>query len=103
MPEESYLPVHSGMPIPAPSSHPVKLTSVSAVEAFLAGTPFASRSITDLTGGDINYVYRVNLLTPFDGSQTVVLKHAQPFWKVPTCQCDAWEVERQVRMRVIAP
>jgi 5-methylthioribose kinase len=70
------------------------LLSVSAVEAFLAGTPFASRSITDLTGGTVNYVYRINLLTPFDGSQTVVLKHAQPFWK--SAVCNSWEVERQI-------
>ncbi|KAI9456939.1 kinase-like domain-containing protein [Boletus coccyginus] len=84
------------MPTPAPSSHPLKLTSVSAVEAFLAGTPFASRSIADLTGGYVNYVYRIHLLIPFDGSQTVVLKHAQPFWKIPIGQCGAWEVERQV-------
>ncbi|KAF9222813.1 hypothetical protein BS17DRAFT_734970 [Gyrodon lividus] len=93
MVEQNYLPVHSGMPTPAPSSHPVKLLSVSAVEAFLAGTPFACRSITDLTGGTVNYVYRINLLAPFDGSQTVVLKHAQPFWK--SAVSNPWEVERQ--------
>ncbi|KAI9456934.1 kinase-like domain-containing protein [Boletus coccyginus] len=89
------------MPTPAPSSHPLKLTSVSAVEAFLAGTPFASRSIADLTGGYVNYVYRIHLLIPFDGSQTVVLKHAQPFWKIQMSQYDAWEVERQVSIGVI--
>lgn len=98
--QESYLPVHSGMPTSAPSSQPVKLTTVSAVEAFLAGTPFASQSITDLTGGTVNYLYRINLLTPFDGSQTVVLKHAQPFWK--SAAGNSWEVERQVRIRAIA-
>ncbi|KAM6491064.1 Protein kinase-like domain containing protein [Amanita muscaria] len=44
MPEEpghhSYLPVHNGMPTSPPCSQPVKLMSASAVEAFLAGTPF---------------------------------------------------------------
>ncbi|KAM6492895.1 Protein kinase-like domain containing protein [Amanita muscaria] len=62
MPEEpehhSYLPVHNGMPTSPPCSQPVKLMSASAVEAFLAGTPF--------------YLYRIQLLTPFEGSQTVV-------------------------------
>ena len=81
----------------APCSQPVKLTSVSAVEAFLVDTPFASRSITELTGGCINYVYRIHLLMPFEGSKTVVLKHAQPFWK--SSVINSWEVERQVRER----
>jgi len=75
----------------------VELTSVSAVEAFLVGTPFASRSITDLTGGYVNYVYRIHLLQLFEGNQTVVLKHAQPFWK--SLVGTSWEVERQVRAK----
>ena len=80
---------------PAPCSQPVNLMSVFAVEAFLAGTPFASRSITELTGGTVNYLYRIQLLTPFEGSQTVVVKHAQPFCK--NAVVGSWEVERQVR------
>jgi len=84
------------MPSQVPSK-PVKLISVSAVETFLDGTPFASRCITDLTGGYINYVYRIHLLTPFEGSQTVVLKHAQPFWK--SVVGNSWMVERQVRAK----
>jgi 5-methylthioribose kinase len=93
MPGKTYLPVHTGMP--PPCSQPVNLVSVSAVEAFLADTPFASRSITELTGGKINYVYRIHLRTPFEGSKTVVLKHAQPFWK--SSVVNSWEVGRQVR------
>lgn len=92
MPGKTYLPIHTSMP--PPRSQPVKLVSVSAVEAFLADTPFASRSITELTGGHINYVYRIHLRTPFEGSKTVVLKHAQPFWKCSVVK--SWEVERQV-------
>ena len=91
----SYLPVHSDMPTSPPCSQPVELMSVPAVEAFLVGTPFASQSITVLPGGTVNYLYRIQLLTPFEGSQTVVLKHAQPFWK--SSLSTAWEVERQVR------
>jgi len=40
-----YLPVHSGLPVPIPSSPPIKLTPVSAVEVFLTGAPFASQRI----------------------------------------------------------
>ena len=99
MPEEhnSYLPVHNGMPTSLPCSQPVDLISISAVEAFLAGTPFASRSITALPGGNINYLYRIQLVAPFEGSETVVLKHAQAFWK--TSLSTAWGVERLVRAR----
>src|ERR1700733_5594550 len=97
MTEKCYLPVHPSMPIPSPCSQPVKLMSISAVEAFLADTPFASRSVTELTGGTVNYVYRIQLLTPIEGSQTVVLKHAQPFWK--SAVVNSWEVVRQVRAR----
>jgi 5-methylthioribose kinase len=95
MPGKTYLPVQSGMP--SPCSQPVKLVSVSAVKAFLADTPFACRSITELTGGHINYVYRVHLQTPVEGSKTVVLKHAQPFWKSSVVK--SWEVGRQVRAK----
>jgi 5-methylthioribose kinase len=90
---KTYLPVHYGMP--PPCSQPVKLVSVSAVKAFLADTPFASRSITELTNGKVNYVYRIHLRTPFEGSKTVIFKHAQPFWKSSVVR--SWEVERQVR------
>ena len=93
MPGKTYLPVQSGMP--PPCSQPAKLVSVSAVKAFLADTPFACRSISELTGGRINYVYRIRLRMPFEGSNTVVLKHAQPFWKSSVVK--SWEVERQVR------
>jgi hypothetical protein len=99
MPEEhsSYLPVHSGMPTSPLCSQPVELITVSAVEAFLAGTPFASQSIAVLPGGTINYLYRIQLLKPFEGGQTVVLKHAQPFWRCSVST--AWGVERLVRTR----
>ena len=89
------LPIHSGMPAPSPSSDPAALTTIPAVEAFLAGTPFASQSITDLTGGSANYAYRIHLTTPFDGHSTVVLKHAQPY--VRTWTSLSLDIIRQVR------
>jgi 5-methylthioribose kinase len=94
MPETRYLPVHSGMPTPASSSRPVALTTIPDVENFLAGTPFASKSITDLTGGNANYAYRIHLVTPYEGEDTVVVKHAQPY--VRTWTSLAFDVSRQV-------
>jgi len=77
-------PFHGAMPPPSQSSDPVDLTTVSAVAAFLDETPFASSSITELTGGSANYAYRLHLVTPFEGAQTLVLKHAQPHVKTFT-------------------
>ena len=71
-----YLPVHSGVPIPIPFS-PIRLTSVSAVEIFLTGFPFASQYMMKPPDGAINYIYRVCLCTPFEDCQTIVLVHAQ--------------------------
>jgi len=65
------------MPIPLSSSSPAALTTVEAVEAFLAGTPFASQSIQKISGGYINYVYRIHLVAPLNGHPSVILKHAQ--------------------------
>jgi hypothetical protein len=95
----NHFPVHMGMPTPSPSSEPLKLTSVPAVEEFLAKTPFASRLVASLTGGNVNHLYRVHLLVPFEGSQTVVLKHAQPVLK--NSGDITWVLERQVRARVL--
>ncbi|KAF9526100.1 kinase-like domain-containing protein [Crepidotus variabilis] len=89
----NYLPVYEGMPRFEESSPPATLTSTSAVEAFLAGTPFECRSVTQFTGGNINYVYRLHLATPIGDIKTVVLKHAQPFFRV--CEEVVWELDRQ--------
>ena len=76
------------------AASPLELTSVPAVEAYLANTPHASQSVTYLTGGTINYLYQIHLLAPIEGCQTVVLKHAQPFMNDEGISC---EPERQVR------
>ena len=87
------------MPTPlAPSSGPLDLTSIPAVVAFLANTPFASKSVTYLPGGTVNFLYRIHLLVPYEGSQTIILKHAQPF--VKDWMDTAIEMDRQVRARV---
>ena len=90
---EHRLPFHSSMP--TPSSESLSLTVVPAVEAYLANTPFAGQSVTYLMGGTVNYLYRIHLLVPFEGRQTVILKHAQPVIK--DWQDTVWDLRRQVR------
>jgi hypothetical protein len=79
MVRSDYLPAYNGMPVPEESADPAVLTSAQAVEAFLAGTPFASRSVVILSDGHCNHAYRVHLLNPVDGHTSVVLKHALPW------------------------
>ncbi|KAJ2915170.1 hypothetical protein MD484_g5223, partial [Candolleomyces efflorescens] len=83
-----------GMPTVDPSSTPLSLTSVPATEAYLANTPFTGESVTFLTGGLINYLYRVQLLVPIQGHRTVILKHAQPVTR--DLQDAAWDLKRQM-------
>ena len=78
------LPIHSGMPTPSPFSDSAALTTIPAVEAFLAGTPFANQSITDLRSGTANFAYRIHLTSPFESHSTVILKHTQPYIKTWT-------------------
>ena len=86
------------MPKPTASPNvPPSLTSVPAVEAYIANTRFAGRSVTYLTGGNINYLYRIHLLVPFEGKQTVILKHAQSV--VKNWEGTVWDLKRQVRNR----
>lgn len=71
------------------------LTTISAVKAYLVGTPFASHTITSLSGGTGNYAYRIHLSIPYEDQQTLVLKHAQPHVKNLTTI--SFGLERQVR------
>lgn len=57
------------------------LTTVAGVQAYVANTPFASSTVTVLSGGTGNFAYRIHLNTPFEGQDTLVLKHAQPYVK----------------------
>ncbi|KAH7419355.1 kinase-like domain-containing protein [Cadophora sp. MPI-SDFR-AT-0126] len=56
---------------------------------------FACRSLTKLSGGTANFVYRGILATPLsDGTKTVVIKHTEgyvaqsPGFKITTTRCD---------------
>ncbi|KAF9526536.1 kinase-like domain-containing protein [Crepidotus variabilis] len=108
MHKESYLPVYDGMPKFDPSFPPAILTSASAVKSFLIGTPFECRSVTQFPGGSANYVYRLHLNAAIGDIETVVLKHAQPFfraWEEISWELDrqALEVEAMTRVRIGLP
>lgn len=70
------------------------LTTIPNVQAYLQNTPFASNTITALSGGTANYAYRIHLAAPVDGQSTLVLKHAQPY--VKNLASIAFDVDRQV-------
>ncbi len=55
------------------------LTTPEGVLAYLATTPFASASAELLSGGTTNFVFRLQLNAPYEGRQTLILKHARPY------------------------
>ncbi|KAG6874398.1 hypothetical protein C0995_015134 [Termitomyces sp. Mi166 len=71
----------------------VSLTTVDGVQSYLTGTSYASHTITSLGGGSGNYTYRIHLIEPVDGQETLVLKHAQPFIRSTTM---AFSLDRQM-------
>ncbi|KAJ6548137.1 kinase-like domain-containing protein [Mycena vulgaris] len=54
------------------------LATIAGAQAWLASTPFASTSITLLSGAHSNFTYRLHLTTPYNGHSTLVMKHAKP-------------------------
>ncbi|KAJ9410292.1 hypothetical protein DTO045G8_1755 [Paecilomyces variotii] len=70
----------------------------TAIWKEISNTPYACSSLTRLTGGTGNFVYRGTLSHPLqDGTRTVVIKHAedyvasQPEFKLSTTRCRAEE------------
>lgn len=71
------------------------LTTEAGVEAYLADTPYACTKAEALSGGLGNFVFRLHLREHYDGHQTLVLKHAEPYVKaLPNVP---FGVSRQVR------
>ena len=71
------------------------LSKPEEVILYLENTPFASDTVTRLTGGNANYLYRLKLRTQYHGRSTFVLKHAKPY--LSSAKDFAIAVERQVR------
>ncbi|KAJ7490834.1 kinase-like domain-containing protein [Mycena latifolia] len=68
------------------------LSTIAGAQAYLAGTPFASTSLTLLSGIHSNFTYRLYLTTPYKGHSTLVMKHAKPeIWLSRTEVLDAME------------
>ena len=52
----------------------------SKTETWLQGTRYASKSITPLSGGTVNFTFLVALREPLeDGTDQVVVKHGEDF------------------------
>jgi len=71
------------------------LATEEGVRKYLAKTPFESATITPLSGGSANYVFRLHLLASYRGNKTLVFKHAKPY--VKDIHAVAFNLERQVR------
>ena len=46
---------------------------------YLSKTPFASTKVVPLSGGNTNYVYRLYLKNPYEGRDSLVMKHGRPY------------------------
>ncbi|OJI82397.1 hypothetical protein ASPTUDRAFT_192642 [Aspergillus tubingensis CBS 134.48] len=67
---------------------------LNTVSQELAGTQYASSSLTPLSGGTANFVYRAQLDQPLpDGTKSVIVKHTEAFialnreFKLPAERC----------------
>ncbi|KAF9532105.1 kinase-like domain-containing protein [Crepidotus variabilis] len=56
-------------------------SSILGVREYLRNSPYDCTDIEELSGGTANYVFRLKLIQPFEGRETLVLKHAKPFVK----------------------
>ena len=70
------------------------LTEPQDVHDYLSKTPFASTKVVPLSGGTANYVYRLYLKNPYEGRDSLVMKHGRPY--VKDYLTLAFSTERQV-------
>jgi hypothetical protein len=85
---------HRPMTMDGRFSNDLNLTTERDVRAYLEKTPYKSTDIIPLSGGLTNYVFRLKLVTPYLGRETLVLKHATSY--VKDYQMVAVELDRQV-------
>ncbi|KAF5356167.1 hypothetical protein D9756_003701 [Leucocoprinus leucothites] len=69
------------------------LTTEEGVEAYLSNTPYACTRAETLSGGGGNYAFRIHLRQPYEGVNTLVLKHSRPYIKSMTSL--AFDIRRQ--------
>ncbi|KAF5392415.1 hypothetical protein D9757_002309 [Collybiopsis confluens] len=55
------------------------LSNLTDLQEYLRCTPFASSKISPLSGGSGNFACRLQLLVPYKGHSTLVLKHGKPY------------------------
>ncbi|TCD68090.1 hypothetical protein EIP91_011543 [Steccherinum ochraceum] len=72
---------------------PMDLATPKGIVAFLESTDFASVVAIPITGGYGNYVFRVALKKPYQGRETLVVKHGKPY--IPGNENFKFAVERQ--------
>ena len=70
------------------------LPTPEGVTDYLHNTPFDSHTVTPLTGGYGNYVYRLHLRKDYHDRRTLVLKHAKAY--IPGARDFVFPLERQV-------
>lgn len=77
-----------------PKAVPTQDVVESQLTEELAGTRFACRSLTALSGGTANFIFRGTLQTPLeDGTNEVVVKHGEAYGastgtlSLPTTRC----------------
>jgi len=88
-------PISISIPDHEKAEEKLDLATEEGVRKYLANTPFESASITPLSGGSTNYVFRLYLLAPYRERKTLVFKHAKPY--VKDMHAIAVHLERQVR------
>ncbi|KIM55333.1 hypothetical protein SCLCIDRAFT_303145 [Scleroderma citrinum Foug A] len=55
------------------------LATEAGIQTYLRNTPFTSHTVDQLSGGHINFTYRIHLHVPVDGMSTFILKYTPPY------------------------
>ena len=55
------------------------LATKDGIQTYLRNTPFASHTVDQLSGGYVNFTYRIHLHVPVDGISTFILKYTPPY------------------------
>ena len=69
------------------------------VAQYLSTTPWAAKSVTPLSGGSVNFAFRIELVEPYQGQETVILKHSTSYLSI--AKDFSFSVERQVRFSYV--